>query len=79
MLLGLVSIALFCLGGIWLLKATRPMPEMPQETETLYLLPRSSNEIAAIEFSGENHEPWYAKEMMASCWKTKGMFRCVRM
>ena len=56
MLLGLVSIALFCLGGIWLLKATRPMPEMPQETETLYLLPRSSNEIAAIEFSGENHE-----------------------
>jgi len=48
MLLGLVSIALFCLGGIWLLKATRPMPEMPQETETLYLLPRSSNEIAAI-------------------------------
>lgn len=57
-LLGLILFALLCLGGTWLLKATQPMPEMPQDTEPLYLLARGSDEIAAVRMVPQNGQSY---------------------
>lgn len=58
LLLGLAAFALLCLGGIWITQATRPMPEMPETAEEIYLLPRSSKEIAEVTLAAAQQESY---------------------
>lgn len=51
-----LGIGLLCLGIIWLLNATRPMPALPEDEAPILLLSRSSQEIQSISLWAQDQQ-----------------------